>query len=294
MPLIENIVDFWRRLISIFSTFRFVDLLDILLVALVLFSLIKLIRDTRAFQLAKGFALLGIAYLLILTLKMQASAFIFQKLISDFIILIIILFQPEIRHALESVGGSKLSRINPFGSRGGDSEARDIVKSAINEVSKACSDLSKKRTGAIIVFENKTLLGDVVATGTPIDATTTRELIGNIFFPLSPLHDGAVIIREGRISAAGCILPLTQNSELSRDLGTRHRAAIGISENSDAVIVVVSEETGHISVAHKGILERNLSEAIARERILQALVYANEPTDTNGGFIKRFFGGQKK
>ncbi len=294
MPIIENLVTFWGRLVTIFSAFRFVDLLDILLVALVLYSLIKLIRDTRAFQLAKGFALLGLAYLLILTLKMQASAFIFQKLISDFIILIIILFQPEIRHALESVGGSDFSKINPFGSRGGDGAIKDIIKSSINEVSKACSDLSKSKTGAIIVFENKTLLGDVVATGTPIDATTSKELIGNIFFPLSPLHDGAVIIREGRISAAGCILPLTQNSELSRDLGTRHRAAIGISENSDAVIVVVSEETGRISIAHKGVLERNLSESIARERILQALVYSNEPTDVNGGRFKRFFGGLKK
>ncbi|NLP47633.1 MAG: TIGR00159 family protein [Clostridiales bacterium] len=294
MTAIESIIMFWSRVTTIFSGFRFVDLLDILLVALVLYNLIKLIRETRAFQLAKGFALLGIAYIIILTLKMQASAFIFQRLISDFIILIIILFQPEIRHALESVGGSSLSKVGSLGFRSSDTDLLEATKMSINEACRACTELSSSKTGAIIVFENKTPLGDHISTGTPIDAKTSKELIGNIFFPMSPLHDGAVIVKEGRVSAAGCILPLSQNGDISRELGTRHRAAIGLSEHSDAAIVVVSEETGHISLAYKGQLERKLSPSVVKERLLEILVSPNEADNLNGNFLKRIFGGLKK
>ena len=286
---------FWDQILTILINFRIPDLLDILLVAFILYNLIKLIRETRAFQLAKGFVLLGIAYILILSFNMTTSEFIFRKLFSDLIILIIILFQPEIRHALESVGGSKLTRLGLLGgSKSENAMKNEIVKNTINETCKACNEFSQRKTGAIIVFENKTLLGDVINSGTPIDAKTTKELIGNIFFPMSPLHDGAVIIRSGRICAAGCILPLTQNNTISRDLGTRHRAAIGLSEESDAVTVVVSEESGYISIAVKGVLERNLTEAVLREKLMNFMLFNQSAIDSEGGFVKRFIGGFKK
>lgn len=295
MPIMERLNTFLSQMSTIILSFKIPDLLDICLVAFVLYNLIKLIRETRAFQLAKGFILLGVVYLLISVFNMQTSSFLFQSLFSDIIILIIILFQPEIRHALESVGGSKLTSFNLLsGSKNENSIKNETVKQSINEICKACYEFSKIKTGAIIVFENKTLLGDVINSGTLIDAKVTKELIGNIFFPMSPLHDGAAIIRNGRICSAGCILPLTQNNTVSRDLGTRHRAALGLSEESDAVVVVVSEETGFISVAKKGLLDRNISDAVLRDRLMNCLILNADKKESEASFIKRFFGGFKK
>jgi diadenylate cyclase len=295
MPFMESMSNFWNQISTVLLSFSVADLLDICLVAFILYNVIKLIRETRAFQLAKGFVLLGIVYLAITVFRMQASVFIFGRLFSDFIILIIILFQPEIRHALESVGGSSLSKFSIFGGSKSESMIKnEVTKSAINEICKASNDFSKNKTGAIIVFEQATLLGEVISTGTAIDATVTKELIGNIFFPMSPLHDGAVIIRAGRICAAGCILPLTQNNTISRDLGTRHRAALGLSEESDAVVVVVSEETGYISIAKKGLLERNISDSVLREKLMNILLLENNQSDNESNRIKRIFGGLKR
>ena len=295
MTVLEKLSNFWDQLSTILLSFRFPDFLDICLVAFILYSAIKLIRETRAIQLTKGLVLLGLGYFVISALKMQASTFILQRLFSDFIIVLIILYQPEIRHALESVGGSRFKNFSLLSGAKSENIRRDeATKDAINVVCRVCSDLSPKKIGAIIVFEKDTLLGEVIKTGTLMDAVVTQELVGNIFFPMSPLHDGAAIIRAGRIYAAGCILPLTENNSLSRELGTRHRAALGLSEQSDAVIIIVSEETGCISVAYKGLLERDVSYAVLREKLMNYLILADSQNQNDSGRIKQLFRGFKK
>ncbi len=294
MRFLEMLGSLWDQISTILLSFRIPDLLDICLVAFILYSAIKLIRETRAMQLAKGLVLLGIGYLIISALNMQTSIFIFQKLLSNFIIVVVIVFQQEIRHALESVGGSSLKSFSILSGTKNDNIKRDeATKEAINAVCKAGSDLSQKKIGAIIAFEKGTLLGEVINTGTLVDANVTKELIGNIFFPMSPLHDGAVIIRYGRIYAAGCILPLTQNNNISRELGTRHRAALGLSEQSDAIVVVISEESGSISVALKGELSRNISEEELFEKLISYLLYTETQNDKEIGRIRKIFGGKR-
>jgi len=293
--LVEQIKTLWNQIDTALSGMRshmIPDILDILLVAFIVYSVFKLIRETRSMQLAKGLALLGVAYLIVTALKMQASAFILQRIFSDVILVLIILFQPEIRHVLESAGRSRLSRLNFFGER--DEQTAEIRGAAI-AVSKACSAMSVKQVGALIVFEKETLLGDLAQTGTVVEALATPELICNIFFPNSPLHDGGAIIRGGRIYAAGCVLPLTKNQDLASDLGMRHRAALGMSEESDAMVVVTSEETGSISVALKGELRRGLSEATLREALIDYLTPGTE--DKNGvrdNLLKKLLRGRKK
>jgi len=286
---------FWDQVSTVLLSFRLPDLLDVCLVAFILYSAIKLIRETRAIQLTKGLVLLGIVYLAISALNMKASIFIFQKLFSDFIIVLIILFQPEIRHALENVGGSKFRNLSILNSAKSENfKLEEATKDTINAICRACNELSYKKIGAIIVFEKDILLGEVIKTGTIIDAIVTQELTENIFFPMSPLHDGAAIIRAGRLHAAGCILPLTQNINLSRELGTRHRAALGLSEQSDAVVAIVSEETGFISVAYKGTLDRDLSYAVLRDKLYNYLVFTDKQSQAEGGRIKNLFRGLKK
>jgi diadenylate cyclase len=245
--------------------------------------------------LTKGLVLLGLGYFVISALNMKASTFILQRLFSSFIIVLIILYQPEIRHALENVGGSRFKNFSILSGAKSENIRRDeATKDAINVVCRVCNDLSPKKIGAIIVFEKDILLGEVIKTGTLMDAVVTQELVANIFFPMSPLHDGAAIIRSGRIYAAGCILPLTENNSLSRDLGTRHRAALGLSEQSDAVIIIVSEETGCISAAYKGTLERDISYAVLREKLMNYLILADSQNQNDTGRIKQLFRGFKK
>ncbi|MBQ7046206.1 MAG: diadenylate cyclase CdaA [Oscillospiraceae bacterium] len=295
MDSIQKLISFWDQLKVIFSDFAFTDLLDICLVAFIIYSVIKLIRETRAIQLAKGLVLFGIVYFVIYLLDMQASEYIFKQVFADVIIVLVILFQPELRHVLESVGRSSLTKISIFGSKSEYEARNEVIKDSVYAVSKACQDMSQANTGSLIVFEKETLLGDVIKTGTQIDAVVSRELIGNIFFPNSPLHDGAAIIKEGRVVSAGCVLPLTHNENLDSQLGTRHRAALGMSEQSDAIIVVTSEETGVISIACKGELVRDISDADMRERLVRYL--CTEKTTVVKGArrgIRKLFGGFKK
>ena len=205
-------------------------------------------------SIVKGLLVVGAIYFVITLLEMQASTYLFKTLLGDFIIVLIILFTPEIRHALETMGRRNFAFLNFFGAQQGDA-MYERKKRSILEICKACNDMSEKKIGALIVFERNTMLGDVIKTGTNVDAKVSRELVGSLFFPNSPLHDGGVVIRDGRVNSAGCILPLTKNNDLSKNLGTRHRAAVGISENSDAVAIVVSEETGNISIALNGVLK---------------------------------------
>ena len=263
----DNVGLLWDRLIALFSSFAVTDILDIALVAFLVFNAIKMLRETRGIQIVKGLILLGVVYFLIDLLNMQASTYLFKTLLGDFIIVLIILFTPEIRHALETMGRRNFAFLNFFGAQQGDA-MYERNKKAVLEVCKACNEMSDKKIGALIVFERNTMLGDVIKTGTSLDAKLTRELVGSVFFPNSPLHDGGLVIRDGKVCAAACIFPLSDTENLSSHLGTRHRAAVGITEKSDAVAIVVSEETGSISIAYEGSLERDVSDGILLERIM--------------------------
>lgn len=289
MTLFDNISEFFSKLGSL--SFGITDLLDIALIAFVVYNAIKLIRETRAFQLVKGLLLLGVAYLIITQLDMQASSYIFRFLFQNLFIILIILFQQEIRQVIEKVGNSKFTSLSLI-LKGNRVDKEKVVNDSINEISKAVQRMSESKTGSLIVMERQTLLGDVIKSGKPVDAFVTHELIGNIFFPKSPLHDGAAIIRNGRLISAGCVLPLTKNTDVSSDLGTRHRAALGMSEQSDAAIVVTSEETGIISLAYRGSLERNLTDSELREKLINLLV--DNPTDNiiDNGIFKKIFKGK--
>ncbi len=292
MPFFDNIADFFSKLPSL--EFKITDFLDICLVAFILYNGIKLIRETRAFQLAKGLLLLGVAYLLIYQLDMQASSFIFRVIFQNIFIVLIILFQQEIRQVLERVGKSRFSNLSLL-IKGNDTANIEMVSDAIIEIAKAVQRMSESKTGSLIVMEKEMLLGEVIKTGTAVDAKITHELIGNIFYPKAPLHDGAAIVRNGRLICAGCVLPLTKNNDISSDLGTRHRAAIGMSEQSDAMIVVTSEETGVISVAFKGELTRNLTESKLRELLMDYLIEtAPEGSSAVVNNLMNKFKGKKK
>ncbi len=263
---ITNLSDIWIKLVSLIYSYDFIiDTIDILIVAFLVYKLIKFLRESRALHVVKGVILVLVAYFIIKTLGMQASTYLFEMLMSSFILVLVILFAPELRHALESVGRSRFSVLRLLGFDNRSTVSQNRQKKAVLEICKACNEMSEKKIGALIVIEREIALNEVVSTGVKIDAAVSKEIIGSIFFPNSPLHDGAVIIRDGRVLAAGCILPLTQNTNISSDLGTRHRASIGVSEQSDAVVVVVSEETGKISVVNKGVLERDISDGVLIE-----------------------------
>ena len=267
------------------------DVLDIILVAFLIYAGIKLIRDTKAIQLAKGFILILILFGIVKLLHMEVSSYIFSMIFSNLLLVLVVIFSPEIRHVLESVGRSSVSKINPFSLSSNESIIRNEKANVmINSVCKACSEMSDKKIGALIVFERETLLGDIIESGTTVDAELSPEMIGNIFFPKAPLHDGAAIIRDFRLCAAGCILPLTKTNDISRALGTRHRAALGMSEQSDALVVGVSEETGAISVAEKGNLSRDISDGDLREILSENFI---DEGAENKGLFKTIFKSRK-
>ncbi|MBQ5904359.1 MAG: diadenylate cyclase CdaA [Clostridia bacterium] len=249
------------------------DIVDILIVSFLIYYVIKLVRQTRAFQLVKGVVYMGVVYFIVSAFNMSASSFIFNQLFRNIVIVMILLFQPEIRHAIESIGRGDFRKFSIFNLRSSDFST-ESYRTAASNISKAAGNMSDTKTGALIVIEGKTLLGEIISTGSEIDSTITVPMIENIFFPKAPLHDGAMVIRDNRIHSAGCILPLTQN-DVSFELGTRHRAAIGMSEHSDALIVVVSEETGAISVAHNGTLERGITSGELYE-IISAFLVSDE------------------
>jgi diadenylate cyclase len=252
----------WNQLASI----RIIDILDIMIVALLLFWLIKFVRGRRAGKLLLGVGVLFLLLLVSSLLDMRALNFILNSVVSVGLIAIVIVFQPELRSALEKVGGLS----DNFKGRM-DSDEASVIRSAIGEISVAAEELSKMKTGALIVFERNTRLGDVIRTGTTVDAVASSFLLGNIFYDKAPMHDGAVIIRKGRVHAAGCFLPLSSNSNIVKELGTRHRAAIGMSENSDAIVLVVSEETGTISIACEKEFTRNYTNQTLSAKLNQLL-----------------------
>lgn len=264
---LTNVSDILSRLAALFKSYNFViDTVDIILVAVLIFALIRFFRESRALHIVKGIALLLVIYFVVNILGMQASTFLFKQVTDNILIILLVLFAPELRQGLESMGRSRSSLLRIFGINIGKTSIKKEQK-LMHEVCKACVDMADKKIGAIIVLEKQSSVDDHIVKGTPVNADVSKELLGSLFFPNSPLHDGAVIIRDGKIHSAGCILPLTQETNLSSELGTRHRASLGLSEQCDAVVVVVSEERGQISIAHKGTLLRDISEGELYEKM---------------------------
>lgn len=286
--LLTYIGSLLNQFVLVMKGFRFVDVLDILAVAFIIFSIVRFVRQTRAKQLVGGIVILLLIWLISELLSMTVLSVVMKAVVDSGIIVLVVVFQPELRNALEMISRNNFSFNKKW------SQENTVLSDCIDQVCDACEVMHLSKTGALIVFERQTMLEDIVKTGTAIDAETRKELICNIFYPKTPLHDGAMILRNGRICAAGCILPLSQNMLISKDLGTRHRAALGISENSDALVVVVSEETGAISVAERGGLRRNYSVQDLRERLRSALIPDEEnksPLSTIRDKIKK--GGKK-
>ena len=271
---------FWAKLTMLVSTIRFSDIVDILIVAYLIYNVIMLIRKTNSYRLAQGVLLILIALWLSGVLKLTMFNRILQKTVELGLIALVIIFQPELRRLLERMGSKALPR---FGAKPLETLGMDNV---ISQTIAACTQLSATKTGALIVFERSVTLDEQMRSGTIINSDVSAELLKNIFYPKAPLHDGAVVIRDGRIAAAGCVLPLTSNTNLSPDLGTRHRAGIGTSEVSDAVVVIVSEETGTISVAIGGMLKRHLAPQTLGKLLTNELI--SEP-ETKSSPVKSWF-----
>ena len=282
----EAIASWWEWMVSIAMNFQFKDAVDIIVVAFLIYGVVKLVRETRAGQLVKGLFLLVILFIISsyfnLVMVSRVLAYFFQFAF----VAILIVFQPEIRKALEQVGRNNVGQSIAAVVTGRDrSYDRAQIRKAINAVVDGVGILQQLKMGALIVFERKTKLGDIIETGTQINCEPSGQIVGNIFFNKAPLHDGAMIIRDGMIHAAGCILPLTKNTSVSAELGTRHRAALGVSEESDAVVVVVSEETGQISVAVNGVLARRFTRDTLRD-VLEGYLIPQEEAST----VRRKFG----
>lgn len=269
----DTIIDYFRDFFSMLPTIRLMDVVDILLVALVIYAIIIMIQTTGASRIAKSVLIILALTLVTQILNMYLMNYLLDKILEIGLIVLVVVFQPEIRRMLEKLGAKNLREILSM-----KEEKREIDR-VIEQTVTACETLSKERTGALIVFERSTSLIDWQKSGTVIDAQVSSELLRNIFFTKAALHDGAVIIRDERLAAAGCVLPLTQNRNISSDLGTRHRAGIGMSEASDAVVVIVSEETGTISVAVGGMLKRHLA-AKTLEKLLENELAPQEETKT--------------
>lgn len=253
--MVYYLADIWNALVNVFLSITFIDVLDMVLLAVILYFVIKLIKETRAEQLIKGVIFFAVALFILNQFELKAMSVISDTFFNIGIIMFIVMFQPELRRALEKVGRTKMMK--PIALFETISPDETDCMSAINQITLACEKLSRTATGALIVLERQTKLGEQIETGTIIKAIPSEELFRNIFFPNTPLHDGAVIIRDNMIYAAGCFLPKPQKEELiNKELGSRHRAAIGMSEVSDAIVIIVSEETGMISIAENGVLER--------------------------------------
>ena len=241
---------------NLFATPDWRNIVDVVLLAILIYNGIKLVIHTRSNSLIKGIGLVLVVAWLSSILRFNAVSWLLNQIISIGLVVLVILFQPEFRRALDQLGRSKWMR-RVFGLTPPKAEAEQVEK-PVNEIVRAMTDMARKKIGALIVVERQTGLGDVIETGTRVDAEISAPLIENIFEPNTPLHDGAMIIRNRRINAAACILPLSEDPNISRDLGTRHRAGIGITETTDAVTLIVSEETGIISMAREGRLTRHL------------------------------------
>ena len=281
----KEIQEFFTELNKSLLSFGLTDLIDILVVAGLIYYVIKLIWNTSARRIAWAIVILLLATLLTDLLNLHTVNYLLDRVLELGFVALVIVFQPELRRLLERVGGSTSNVKNLFGLTNSVTPTDDTE--AIEQVVQACEAMSAERVGALIVFERGNSLEQIAATGTRVDAAVSQELIRNIFFPKASLHDGAMLIHENRIEAAGCVLPLSENRNLSTDLGTRHRAGVGMSESCDAVVVIVSEETGAISVAIGGMLKRHLAAQTLRKLLSNELIGEEKQRGNVLDIIKR-------
>ena len=262
-------IDVFQILLETMKTFGWKDAIDIFLLTLILFFIYRFIRDRRAVKLLVGLGVVFLVSVISETFELNALHFLLGDFRQVGLIAVLILFQPELRSVLEKVGGTPLSGLHNI-----TADARDVAttNAEIDAICTAVADLSREKVGALLVLERTTKLGEYIKSGVYVDATISPHIVRNLFFNKAPLHDGAVIIRDGRICAAGCFLPLSTQEDINKDLGTRHRAAIGMSEISDAVVIVVSEETGNISLSINGSLERNFNYSSLKQRLSTLLI----------------------
>lgn len=271
----EYMGEFMESFGRFLSTVRFADIIDIAIVAFIIYQAFRLVRETRAEQLIKGIIILVIMLQLSSWLGFNTMQYILENTMQLGFFALIIIFQPELRRGLERMGRGTAGKLLSFNVR------EEVVETTVEEVGRAVDNLAKNKVGALICMERLTKLGDIIKTGTELNSTISAELLVNIFVPNTPLHDGAVVIGNNKILAAACFLPLTHNNDLSKELGTRHRAAIGLSENSDAVVIVVSEETGKISIALDGGLTRNLTVENLKKALLKTMQSDSKIIDKN-------------
>lgn len=270
-----------ERTVNFISTIGVADVIDILIVAYLIYQAIKLIRKTNSYNLAKGLIIFVLALWLSALFKLTMINFILRKATELGFIALVVLFQPELRRLLEKLGSRLFS-----GTHADPGDIEGVIRNTVLAV----AEMARQKTGALIVFERDVKVNDVMATGTEIDAEVSDELLKNLFYNKAPLHDGAVVIRDGRIAGAGCVLPLTKSTNLSKDLGMRHRAGLGLSESSDAIVVIVSEETGAISCAIDGMLKRHLSPNMLEQLLKKELTSSEDAVSNSlGGFFRLIF-----
>lgn len=279
---------FWETIKNLFSHgIGFSDVLDIVIVAFLIYEVIILVRHTRAQQLAFGICVLILSYAISVAANLRTLQFVLSTVMQFGIVVLAVVFQPELRRALEQVGGVNSAFSKIIGSNKQiDDDLRAKWEKAIVAICDASERMGEQKTGALMVIERKIVLNEIIRTGTPLHSDINVESLGTIFYEGTPLHDGAAVIRDGYVEAAGCFLPLSNNMEISKDMGTRHRSALGMSENSDAIIVVVSEETGIISVAKNGVLIRRLDRQNLFNLLVSEIIPPREEAAKKGWFHK--------
>ncbi len=271
---ISGFKNFFQQVVEIFKKINVSDAVDIFLLTCVFIIAFRFLKTRKAGALIVGIVVCAIIWGVSSVFNLQGLHFILSGVFNYGILALVIIFQPEIRDALEKLGSGSIGKFSTIGDKN-----KKLYYSVIDNICNAVADLSATKTGALIVIERTTQVDDIIETGIKINADVNSSLLRNIFFNRAPLHDGAVVIEEGRISAAGCLLPLTRRTDVDSNLGTRHRAAIGMSESSDAVIIVVSEETGVISVAFDCTLTRNYTSASLRRFLTKKLVRTGEESE---------------
>ncbi|MBQ5489758.1 MAG: diadenylate cyclase CdaA [Oscillospiraceae bacterium] len=281
-----KLAQFFSNFKNLIATIGFWDVVDILVVAVIIYLVLVFVRRNNSHNVVRGIVILLAVFALANLLNLKMVTFLLQRTLELGLLALVIIFQPELRRLLERMGSGIGRSRYTFGS---------VVDMAVAQTALACKDMAESRTGALIIFERSINLNDIINTGTMINSDVTAELIKNLFYDKAPLHDGAIIIRDGRIIAAGCVLPLTKSTNLSKDLGMRHRAGIGLSEQSDAIVVIVSEEAGAVSIAMNGTLKRHLDNETF-EKILRNELVSDEKAEDNSitAVLKKIFKPKKK
>ena len=281
-----KLAQFFSNFKNLIATIGFWDVVDILVVAVIIYLVLVFVRRNNSHNVVRGIVILLAVFALANLLNLKMVTFLLQRTLELGLLALVIIFQPELRRLLERMGSGIGRSRYTFGS---------VVDMAVAQTALACKDMAESRTGALIIFERSINLNDIINTGTMINSDVTAELIKKLFYDKAPLHDGAIIIRDGRIIAAGCVLPLTKSTNLSKDLGMRHRAGIGLSEQSDAIVVIVSEEAGAVSIAMNGTLKRHLDNETF-EKILRNELVSDEKAEDNSitAVLKKIFKPKKK